>query len=399
MKILFLSRWFPYPPDNGAKIRIYHLLEALSTAHTVDLISFCSEPVGLEKKQNLLSFCRSVETVVYQPFQATRVKALIGFITPGPRFLFDTYHKELENLIASKMSHEVYDVIIASEIDMTPYASVIQGPAKIFEEIEISQALDPLADTQSHLSVLRKYLTWWKLLFYLRTITTKFDGFTTVSQKELQKLARISELDGKVRVIPNGMESAKASSELLSPVRDTIIYAGSLTYQANFDAVEYFLREIFPLIKQKRPNVKFFVTGKLDGVDLSQLPRGEDVIFTGYLNDVTRLVSESWASVVPLRIGGGTRLKILESLGLGTPVISTSKGMEGLDLVPGRDILVGDDANTFADQVVSVLENESLRWKLGQAGCQVVNQKYNWKDIGADFCAYVENIVSKRTVY
>lgn len=319
----------------------------------------------------------------------------MGFLSPRPRFLTDTYHKELESLIRSKMNREVYDLIIASEIDMTPYASVIKGPAKIFEDVEISQILDPIRSQYKGLKSWRKYLTWWKLSGYLKSVAGTYDGFTVVSQKELQNVSQISQWNGRVKVIPNGAEPVLTVPGGVTPRPDTLIYAGSLTYRANFDAVDYFLRQIFPLIKQKRPGVKFYVTGKLDGVDLSLLPHDEDVTFTGYLQDVARAVAESWVSVVPLRIGGGTRLKILESLALKTPVVSTSKGMEGLDLEPECEILVGDDASTFAAQVLRVLESEALRRSLAQAGYQAVNQKYTWKDIGSEFCAYVENIAAR----
>ena len=400
MKILFLSRWFPYPSDNGSKIRIYHLIKALSKAHSVDLVSFCGDALTPEQEKKMLSLCYTVDTVIYQPFNPTRLKGIIGFFSRQPRFLIDTYNQKMASIIDRKAKTADYDAIIVSEIDMTPYVCGVNGPAKIFEEMEISKALDSLHTGHYRWNNWRNSLTWWKLASYLNSLALTFDGFTTASQKELQHVEKIPALQGKVRIIPNGMEIlAQIDRPGISPKRGTLIYAGSLTYQANFDAVDYFLHEIFPLIQQKYPGVKFYITGKLDEVDLTRLPRSEDVIFTGYLPDVARAITESWVSVIPLRIGGGTRLKILESLGLGTPVVSTSKGAEGLDLEPGCDILIGDDAQAFADQVVKVLEDEGLRWRLGQAGRQSVAQKYNWNDIEADFCSYVETIVSRHAVH
>lgn len=400
MKVLFLSRWFPYPYDNGSKIRVYHLIKALSKAHSVDLISFSGEAVTPEQKRKLLAFCRTVDTVIYQSFNPTRLKGVLGFFSRQPRSLIDTFNPEMASLIDRKVRAEAYDAVIASEIDMVPYAYRVSGPVKIFEEMEISKALDALQAGHSRWAHWRNALTWFKLSRYLNSLAQSFDGFTTVSQKECQNLEQIPSLLGKVQVVPNGMEiHPQAPGPGISPKPGTLVYAGSLTYQANFDAVDYFLQDIFPLIQKKYPGVKFYVTGKLDGVDLTHLSRSEDVIFTGYLPDVSKTIAESWLSVVPLRIGGGTRLKVLESLSLGTPVVSTSKGVEGLDLEPGCDFLIGDDPQAFADQVFKVLEDEELRRRLGQMGRQSVAQKYNWNDIEAEFCSYVEAIVSRRAIH
>jgi polysaccharide biosynthesis protein PslH len=394
MKILFLSRWFPFPTDNGSKIRIYHLIRSLAYRHTVDLVSFCSEPVKPDRLQEMKSFCRTVDTVLYQPYNPGGLKALLGFFSRRPRFLIDTCHSKVHDLVAEKIQRENYDLLIASQIDMVPYAAEYPTLAKIFEEIEVSQILELKKWQKTSWSNLRYALTWWKLSAYLKSLLPLFDGITTVSDIEREKLVGVIPGFNKMKVIPNGVD-LKAPMEI-SPKPATLIYAGALTYQANFDAVDYFLREIFPLVQEKRPDVVFYVTGTVDGVNLNSLPQVKGVIFTGYLPSVSAKIAECWASVVPLRIGGGTRLKILESLGLGTPVITTSKGAEGLELVPERDVLIADDAESFACQVVRLLEDESLRCRLSRAGRSLVEEKYDWRIIGAEFCKYIEGVVENR---
>ncbi|MBK9050663.1 MAG: glycosyltransferase [Chloroflexi bacterium] len=164
---------------------------------------------------------------------------------------------------------------------------------------------------------------------------------------------------------------------------DTLVYAGAMTYKANFDAVAYFLGEIWPLIRAARPQAVFYVTGKLDGVPVERLPKQDGVIFTGYLDDVRPRVAQSWLSVIPLRLGGGTRLKVLESLALGTPVVTTSKGMEGLELMPERDVLVADTPEAFAAAVIQLLHDPNLHTLLSQHGQQAV-KRYDWPKIGSE---------------
>jgi glycosyltransferase involved in cell wall biosynthesis len=119
-------------------------------------------------------------------------------------------------------------------------------------------------------------------------------------------------------------------------------------------------------------------------------------IFTGWLEDVRPVIARSWVSVVPLRKGGGTRLKILESLSIGTPVVSTSKGAEGLDLIPGKEILIADDPEDFAEQVLQLLSNPELREELSQNGRRAVEERYDWNMVSDSLERLIEMVVLKR---
>jgi glycosyltransferase involved in cell wall biosynthesis len=158
-----------------------------------------------------------------------------------------------------------------------------------------------------------------------------------------------------------------------------LIYSGALTYHANLDAMAFFLRDIFPAIKAKRPSVTLKITGNTQGAPIDRLPLVDDVQLTGYLDDIRPAVAQSWVSIVPLRVGGGTRLKILEAMALGTAVVSTSKGAEGLDVTHGENILIADDPNQFAGAVVGLLSDPALRQSLAAKAQQLVRQKYAWE--------------------
>jgi polysaccharide biosynthesis protein PslH len=400
MKILFVSRWFPFPPDSGSKKRIYHLIKALAETHTVDLISFTNTENTLPvSNHQIQSICRRVDTISYKPYKPYRFKALVGFLSRKPRFLVDTYQPEMAKLIATSQKAENYDLVIGTQIDMAPYIQPLQVTARLFEEIEIGNYIDRLSQQKGIIDPIRNRLTWWKLSEYLQSLLNSSGGMTTVSGKEHQYLTGISPTFKNVRVIPNGVDLDIMPKEDAIPLQNHLIFAGALTYQANFDAVNYFLSDIFPLILEEKPETKFYVTGNLNGVNLSRLPQRPGVVFTGYLEDISSSVARSWVSVVPLRIGGGTRIKILESLGIGTPVVTTSKGMEGLDLILDRDILVADTPASFAKQVLKVLNDAALRNTLSKAGRKQVQENYDWKKIGADFREYVEELGSHKTPF
>jgi glycosyltransferase involved in cell wall biosynthesis len=179
------------------------------------------------------------------------------------------------------------------------------------------------------------------------------------------------------------------------PAPDTLIYSGSLTYHANYAAVDFFLRDIFPIIRAQRPGARLTVTGRLDGVPTERLSQQPGVTFTGYLDDIRPLIAGSMVNIVPLRSGGGTRLKILESLALGTPVVATPKGAEGLDLVPGRDLLIADQPADFAQAVLSLLADPDLRQTLRHNGRTAVEARYDFARIGESFCEFVESVVAE----
>jgi glycosyltransferase involved in cell wall biosynthesis len=234
---------------------------------------------------------------------------------------------------------------------------------------------------------------WWKLSRYLADLLPTFEGCTVVSEAERALLLQVSPGVKNVEIVPNGVALEHFTPGFDPPEPDALVYPGALTYDANFDAVDYFLREVFPLIRAERPHVKLYVTGKLDGVPVNRLPTDDNVVFTGYLDDVRPRVAKSWATVVPLRMGGGTRLKILESLALGTPVVATTKGAEGLDLTPGQDLLVADEPAGFAKAILHLLQDVALRERLGHSGRKAVG-RYDWQIIGEQFCDFVEGVVA-----
>lgn len=339
--------------------------------------------------------CPCVEAVVYHPFQPTRAKAVLGLFSSRPRSVIDTFHPELQTLVQRWVQEHQYDCLIASEIDMIPYAMNVPNVPLVFEEIEVATIREQFVRESNPLRKARHALTWWKLRNYMRDSLPRFAGFTAVSTDELKGVtAVVPNYRGQMVVIPNGVDVMAHQQDFGPPQPDTLVYAGAMTYKANFDAVAYFLAEIWPLIRAERPQATFYVTGKLDGVPVEQLPPREGVVLTGYLDDVRPRVAQSWLSVIPLRLGGGTRLKILESLALGTPVVTTSKGMEGLDLQAERDVLVADTPNQFAAAVLQLLRDPHLRTALSQRGQLAVN-RYDWPKIGADLNAFVEAVVGK----
>lgn len=397
MKILFLSRWYPFPPDNGSKIRVFNLLKNLALQHEVHLISFATEQVTTEQLKAMQRYCKQVKIVPYRSFQPGRLKAVLGFFSAQPRSFIDTHQSEMQKSIDEAVRRTNFDLVIAFEIDMMPYAAAISNVPKIVDELQLAVPYENFVRQDQPLKRLRFWLTWWKLSRYLPKLLSNFAGCAVASDMERQRIIEMVPSTCTVRSIPNGVDISHYVTNLAKPAPDTLIYAGALTFNANFEAVAFFVKEILPLIQVVKPQIKFLVTGKLDGVPLDQLiacnPNG--LKFTGYLDDIRPAVAGSWLSIVPLLTGGGTRLKILESLALGTPVIATSKGAEGLNLVPGRDLLIADTPTEFAAAVLQVLQDVELRETLSRNGRRAVESQYDWTIIGRQFNDFIETTVAQ----
>lgn len=385
MKILFLSRWYPHPADNGSKLRILNLIKELAREHEISLVAFAGGPVAMDQLQFMRSWCVNVQVVQYVAFQPDSLKARLGSLSLKPRSVVSTDSAEMHATARNEARRLKPDLVIASEIDMLPYARELDA-VRMIEDLELGVIYQTLTTAKGARKA-RAWLTWAKLNTYVRTIARSFQGCTVVSNNELC-LARQMTHDMPMLVVPNGVDVAACNAIQAQPAPDTIIYNGSINYKPNLDAVRYFVDEIFPRVLCKRPDVRLFVTGKVDGVPPAQLPKHDHLVWTGYVDDIMSRVAGSWLAVAPLRFGSGTRLKILESLALRTPVVCTSKGAEGLDLVDGEDALFADDPEKFANQVLKVLSDSTLRFRLAEHAAQTVSARFDWRVIGRELAQF-----------
>ncbi|MBX6772209.1 MAG: glycosyltransferase [Chloroflexi bacterium] len=399
MNILFLSRWLPYPPENGSKIRIFNLLRQLSSQHVLSLLAFQDHPYDATEHaavEALGRFCHSIRIIPYRPFRPASVRAWSGFLSPWPRSLVDTYSPRMAQAVNETVNRARYDLVIASQLDMIPYTASIRGIPLLFEEVELSTYWDAVHRSDRPIHRARALLTWIKLCRYLRATLPAASACTVVSARERALVQRAVPGYGSVEVIPNAVDLHDLSGDFGPPVPDTLVFTGALTYFPNYDAMRYFLERIYPHILAVTPGLRLRITGRTDGVTLTPLARQAGVEFTGHLADVRPLVARSWISVVPIRLGGGTRLKILESLGLGTPVISTSKGAEGLEVTDGQEILLADTTELFAQRIVELLHSPDRRQALSAAGRRLIAEKYDWQVIGQRLNDLVRDIASRR---
>lgn len=393
MRLLYVSTWFPYPPDNGARTRAYNLLRQLAGVHEVHLVTFMPTATNERHLPYLRALCPSVQVVRRDPFRRDPVRALLGYFSTRPRGLASTYSREMMATVSAAIQEQRFDAVIASTVVVAPYALAQRQCRKILEEQNFLTRMMWERYKRQHdpLRRLVAWLTWRKSARYETLLFRQFDAISMVSEVDRAAVVDLMpDLWQRVSVIPNGVDLEYYSLSGEAPLPNTLIYSGPLVHNANLDAMNYFLREILPAIQAELPDVSLTITGLMDGVSVRSLPLSDRVTLSGYVDDIRPLVRRSWACVVPLRIGGGTRLKLLEALALGTPVISTTKGAEGLGLTPGREVLVADDPAAFAAETVRLLRDRSLRDELAKRGRALVEREYSWDSVGSRLNALLD---------
>jgi glycosyltransferase involved in cell wall biosynthesis len=388
VRILFLSGWFPYPTNNGSKLRIYHLLRGLAQQHEVTLLSFAEQRNGKPNRSELQSFCREVQVVPWKPFEPRSRTARLALVSLTPRSVADTFSAEMKVQIEQVICSRSYDLVVASQTTMAGYGHSLGGLPALFEEVELGVYYEQFAHAASCRSWLRYGLTWAKHRYYLARLLRYFRACTVASEQEGQILSHAVPGYKAVHVIPNCVRLHDYHThERAQP--NTLIFTGSFRYRPNYDAMVWFLREIYPRIQTQIPDVRLVITG--DHANLP-LPPASNVHLTGFVDDVHSLIGQAWISIVPIRSGGGTRLKILEALALRTPVITTSKGAEGLDVQHNEHLLIADSPDAFAEETIRLLQDAKLRRRLADGAYEVMRHKYDWDAMMPRFLSLVEQV-------
>ena len=392
MKILFLSRWFPFPPNNGSKIRILNLLRILADNHQVSLLSFDDEPEKPPQVEELETICEQVITIPWKAFEPTSKRSVLGFFNLKPRTLIDTFSNEMAQQIQSILVEQAFDVVIASQIEIASYFPYFNGRAAIFDEIEIGIPLDRYLKSSSTCGRFRYGITWLKLKHYLKRMLKYYPVCTVASADERKLVIDIGIPGEQVTTIPNFIDLADYQTFSGREKTNTLIFTGAFRYRPNYEAMVWFLEKVYPAVLDRVPDVQMIITG--DHMDLP-LPRVKHVVKTGYVDDIRPLISQAAVSIVPMQTGGGTRLKILEAMALKTAVVSTSKGAQGIEVTHERDILLADTPQAFSQAVIQLLLHKDQAAGLVRQGTKLLEAHYTPQAISAKYEKLLQQAVQK----
>ena len=395
MHLLFLTPWHPWPPDNGSRIRVSQLLRSLTARHEVSLITFAGEPEAPDAEGLVaLGLCRRAVVLPERAFARTTSSRLRGLFSPMPSHLYAVPTAGMKTAARRILAQHPAQAIITTTTTIAEVGISLPAPCHILEEHNFLGRMmrDRFEAASGPLAKARAWATWRKDIAWERRLFHRFDLVTMVSETDKAAIQAMACATTRIEVVPNGVDAAACAlvQAAAQPVPDTVIYPGALTYDANLDAVRWFAAEVWPIVRRARPNARFLVTGKTDGVDTASLAQTPGLQLTGYLPDVRPTLAAAQVCVIPLRQGGGSRLKVLEAMALGVPVLSTNKGTEGLEVEDGRHCVVADEAEVFASALNRLLGDQDAGQRLARAALDEVVTHYDWGPIAERFLALVE---------
>ena len=395
MNILIVTTRLPYPMISGAKIRAFHILKALAERHKVTLISFYGTEAE-EKHFNVYTSLGVKFIPILNPAIDRQVglKALFHSLSSGLPLTVSKYtHSAMSEAIAENV--RTADVIHCEHMHMAEYLLGIHDKPKVLDahNVETQIAYRYSRCESNMLKKLILSLNYCAMRSYEEKVCAGFDMTLSVSLED-QKVLKNEFGAGCVRLLENGVDV-----DYFSPVNKNLqdqpkklVFVGAMDWLPNSDGIKYFVKEILPVIRQDFPGIKLDVVGKDPPLDIRQLSDIDGIRVTGTVDDVRPYVHDSHLYVVPLRFGGGSRLKILEAFSMGKPVVSTSLGCEGIECVNGKDLLVADNPDDFAASVVRLLKDPEICCMLTNNARTLAVNVYSWKVICKKLLNYYDEL-------
>ena len=399
MKILWVKAGGLVPPDTGGKIRSYNILRELAREHAITFFSFYSAHAGDAHSELKTVF----EKVVCIPLDLPAPKSFRESLNYGVRlFTHQPYNiskycrpRGTSCTVCECYSSEAFDVIIC---DFVIAAGAIPWDSPI-PKVLFTHNVESVI-WQRHYQVATNPI--WKLLSWREWRTME-----SAEQKYLRRanhVLAVSEDDrdffckyidaARLSVIPTGADTQYFRPTATPETLYSLVFTGSMDWLPNEDAIIFFTKEILPLIRKEVPDVSLTVVGRKPSQRLSELAASEaNIKLTGWVEDIRPFLASSAVCIVPLRIGGGTRLKIFEAMSMGKAVVSTTVGAEGLPVRHGEHLLIADEPTAFASSTVGLLRDPARRHELGDAAHKLVEEKYSWVQVAKAFAQVLTKVV------
>lgn len=425
MKILILSPYPPYPPHGGGTMRIYQIVRGLAARHDLTCLSFAPDVAAEQALAPLQRVCRVV-TVRGPIARSLPRRAWTTLASPLPDMALRNAAAGYADALRGLRATEQFDIVQAESIEMAGHLLQVKSLELSAQHDRNSQRLtfhsklvldqfnaEYVLQKRAALTSLRAGLRlpshtrdlrsnavdmaggayslaqWRKLKRYEALVMRQCDAVVAVAAEDRATLLGLAP-GATIGVVPNGVDSAYFSAAgmasdhvgALAFSAPTLVFSGTLDFRPNVDAVTWFVREVLPQVRARRPDTRLLVVGKRPAPALRRLADAGALLLTGEVSDVRPYMAGAAVYVVPMRIGGGVRLKLLEALALELPVVTTSMGAEGLaGLRAGEHCLMSNDAAGFAEATLRLLDDQELGRRLGAAGRVLACQRYDWSVI------------------
>jgi sugar transferase (PEP-CTERM/EpsH1 system associated) len=391
MRLLWVKTELLHPVDKGGRIRTYEMLKHLRREHEITYLTLVSPADAPEAFERAGEYCERLVKVAWREpkkFTAGFYRDLmLNLASPLPYAVEKYRVAEMRREIAREVEEHSYDVAVCDFLaPSVNFPDAREQAAVLFQHNVESMIWRRHYETQSS-SIKRAFFygQWQKMYGYERAACRRFDAVVAVSENDRDYMRDEFGLK-EVYDVPTGVDTDYFRPAGVSREPFEVVFTGSMDWMPNEDAVLHFAESIFPLVVRSVPEARLTVVGRNPGPALLDLARRDPrITVTGRVEDIRPYVERAAACVVPIRIGGGTRLKIYEAMAMEKPVISTTVGAEGLPVRDGEDLLIADEPGEFARAVVSVLTDAAEAERLGRRARAVVCERFGWGQAAAAF--------------
>ncbi len=413
MRVLHFAPRVCWPLNTGAKLRNYHLARVLAQRAQVTLLAFGNEGGdNALPPESLENFYDQIVAVKRAPGY-TPSKILRGALGRTPLPLLNYTTDAMRQALGNTLNEHAFDIVQVESIHLMAYLSAIRAahsrPLVICDWHNIESELMQRYSERERNFLRQKYArrTARQLSVLEQRASHDFDAHVTVSDRDRQRLLQLNPA-AKAFVIENGVDGAQYSDEQIEKAYTAwhshnasqsprMLFVGSMDYHANIGGVVDFAREVWPGLHDSRPELVFTIVGRDPATEVLELRSIAGIEVTGTVDDVRPYYREAIAAIVPLKVGGGSRLKILEAMAAGVPVISTTLGAEGLDVQDGENILLADTNQELAETIITLVESDAQRKQLRSGGRALVSARYEWSGLGAALFETYSQLLNTRS--
>jgi sugar transferase (PEP-CTERM/EpsH1 system associated) len=380
LNILFVSNRFPYPPYRGDKLKIYNLAKRLSEKHNLFLITFIQDKGDYKYAGELKKIFKEVE-LIYLPKYLSILKCGLKIFSSKPYQIIYFESSRFKKRMNEFLNQRQIDVIHTQHLRMSQYTYHLKKFKRILD-LPDAYSLYWKRRTEMNSNIITNLfhkIEYKKVLKYEEII--KSYDLNLVCSEEDRDFLLVKHNINYIDILPNGVDlSAFKSQGHDYDIENRIIFTGNMDYFPNIKAVQYFVTEILPVVKQKFQKVKFYIVGQKPVEQVLSL-KSDDVVVTGFVEDLSAEYSKSTIAVSPIQYGAGTLNKVLEPMAMGIPVVSTEIGFKGLGISSGQGVLLASDKDEVANHVISLLSSKELRRQTGEKGKKVIYENFDWDKI------------------
>ena len=391
MRLLFLTPQIPYPPKKGTALRNWGLIAGLTSHHRVSLLSFLAPGQDPHPTPPLAAACARFETVPQPDRPLTRRLRDLA-LTRQPDMGLRLESSAFRTRLAAWLAQEPFDVVHIEGIELAPYLDAIEmarpRPLVVFDDHNCEYLLQQRVCTTDLRIPSRwpgaaySFVQWQRLRRFEARVCRRADRVLAVSEADAAALRKL--VPGlELTVVPNGIDTQSYQPDAPEPQPSvsTLVFTGTMDFRPNVDAVLWFARRVLPRVQSEVPEARLLVVGQRPHRRLDSLRSNPAVTLTGLVEDVRPYIARAAVYVAPLRMGGGTRLKLLEAMAMGKTVVTTRLGAEGYPVTDKQELLLADTPVDFAAAVVALLRSPEWRLGIGQAARAFVEQQYDWRVI------------------